>query len=82
MLVLEALCATQNGLEGDVMEVCNSLTFGRLYGGTAPQTVRCSIFGIDNADSPFFAEKRQFLPIFYNIIRKYRKSGIFICTGC
>lgn len=54
MLVMEALCATQNGFEDEVMELFNSLTFRRLYGGTAAQPVCCSIFGIDNADPPFF----------------------------
>ena len=46
------------------MDVCNPLTFGRLYGGTAPQPVRCSIFGTDNGDycfSPVFRwENRVF----------------------
>lgn len=56
-MVFVGLRATQNGLEGEVMEVCNSLTFGKLYGGTAAQQAPIPIFGADNGDrrfSPYF----------------------------
>lgn len=48
----------QNGCEGEVMELRNSLTFGGFYGGTAAQRRRCPILGTDNGDYCF-------PPVFY-----------------
>jgi len=57
-MVFVGLRVTQNGLESEVMEVCNSLTFCKLYGATVAQRRRCPIFGTDNGD--FFS----YIPLF------------------